>query len=301
MPDRPAHTRDRTLPAWLSATLIGGAFVALVVLEKRYPLRSQKSEPSLRRIARNLAVAATSAAAVTVTDAPVTAPLTRLVSRRRWGIVQKLRLPLWMQIPLTIALLDYTLYLWHTAFHKIPALWRFHQVHHVDLDMDTSTGIRFHFGEMVLSVLLRIGQILLIGVTPLAMSIWNVWLLCEVMFHHSNARLPERIERMLGRFIVTPRMHGIHHSIKPEELHSNLSSGLTIWDWLHGTLKRDVPQERITIGVAAYRDWRELIYRKLMPMPFRREQRVPTIARPAPGSGLPFPRRARFASPASLR
>jgi sterol desaturase/sphingolipid hydroxylase (fatty acid hydroxylase superfamily) len=96
------------------------------------------------------------------------------------------------------------------------------------------------------------------------------------MFHHSNVQLPYRLERWLSKLIVTPRMHGIHHSIVPEELNSNWSSGLTIWDWLHGTLTLNVPQEQITIGVAAYRDPREVVLPRLMKMPFSREQRDPS-------------------------
>jgi sterol desaturase/sphingolipid hydroxylase (fatty acid hydroxylase superfamily) len=262
------------VPGWLSALLIGGTFATLVYLEARQPLRGKRSEPKLRRTIRNLAVAATSAAALQISDAPITLPLARLVKRRQLGLVKWLRLPRWLEIPVALALLDYTLYLWHVAHHKVPLLWRLHQVHHVDLDMDASTGIRFHFGEMVLSVLLRIGQILLIGVSPLTLSIWNTWILIEVMFHHSNVHLPHRLERWLSRLIVTPRMHGVHHSIVPEETNSNWSSGLTVWDWLHGTLRLNVPQDQITLGVPAYRDARELTYPKLMKMPVA-EQRNP--------------------------
>jgi sterol desaturase/sphingolipid hydroxylase (fatty acid hydroxylase superfamily) len=267
--------RSAQLPAWISAVAVGGTFAALVLLELRSPLRRKQTEPKLRRNIRNMAVAATAAAAIQLCDAPVTKPLVRVVERRRWGMVNWLRLPRWLEIPLSLLLLDYTLYLWHVAFHKVPALWRLHQVHHVDLDMDTSTAIRFHFGEMVLSVILRTAQILLIGVSRFTFSIWNTWLLCEVMFHHSNVQLPCRVERWLSRVVVTPRMHGIHHSIVPEELNSNWSSGLTLWDYLHGTLRLNVPQEQITIGVAAYRDPHEVTYPKLMTMPFVQEQRDP--------------------------
>lgn len=263
------------MPGWLSAAIVGGTFITLALLELRRPLRSNNAEPKLRRIARNLAVAATSAAAIQLLDTPITNPLTRFVDRRGWGLIKRVNLPVWLEVPAALTLLDYTLYLWHVAFHKVPWLWRFHQVHHVDLDMDTSTAVRFHFGEMVLSVILRSGQIVLIGVSPLTMSVWNTCLLCEVMFHHSNVNLPYAVERWLSKFIVTPRMHGIHHSIAPEELNSNWSSGLTLWDWLHRTLRLNVPLDQIKIGVAAYRDPGEVTFPKLMEMPFDREQRVP--------------------------
>ena len=268
------------MPGWLSAAITGGVFIGLVLLELRRPLRKRKSERKLRRNIRNMAVAGTSAVAVMLTSAPVTTPLTRWVHRRNWGLVKWLRLPIWLELPVALILLDYLLYLWHVAFHKAAFLWRFHQVHHVDLDMDASTAIRFHFGEMVMSTALQILQILSIGVTPLTFSIWNTWLISEIMFHHSNVELPFGVERWLCKIVVTPRMHGIHHSLVREELNSNWSSGLTVWDWLHGTLRLNVPQSHLTLGVAAFPDAKELTYPKLMKMPFDEQQRYPPWVRP---------------------
>ena len=256
------------MPGWLSSAITGGIFMVLVLLELRRPLRKGKSEPKLRRNVRNMAVAGTSAVAVMLTGTPVTTPLTKWVQRRNWGLVKWLQLPLWLEVPIALILLDYLLYLWHVAFHKVPFLWRFHQVHHVDLDMDASTAIRFHFGEMALSTALQTFQILTIGVSPLTFSIWNTWLVSEVMFQHSNVELPFGLERWLCKIIVTPRMHGIHHSLVTEELSSNWSSGLTLWDRLHGTLRLNVPQNHLTLGLAAYPDAEEVTYPKLMEMSF---------------------------------
>jgi hypothetical protein len=100
------------------------------------------------------------------------------------------------------------------------------------------------------------------------------------MFQHSNVELPFSLERWLCKIIVTPRMHGIHHSLVPEELSSNWSSGLTLWDRLHGTLRLNVPQNHLTLGVAAYPDSKEVTYPKLMEMPFDEQQRYPPWVRP---------------------
>jgi sterol desaturase/sphingolipid hydroxylase (fatty acid hydroxylase superfamily) len=267
------------IPGWLSAAIVSGIFMGLVLLEWRRPLRKKTSEPKLRRNVRNMFVAGTSAVAVMLTSTPVTTPLTKWVHRRNWGLLKSLRLPCWLEVPLALILLDYSLYLWHVAFHKVPFLWRFHQVHHVDLDMDASTAIRFHFGEMAISTGLQTFQILTIGVSPLTFSIWKIWLISEVIFHHSNVELPFPVERWLCKIIVTPRMHGIHHSLVPEELNSNWSSGLTLWDRLHGTLRLNVPQNHLTLGVAAYPDPSEVTYPKLLKMPFD-EQRYPPGMRP---------------------
>jgi sterol desaturase/sphingolipid hydroxylase (fatty acid hydroxylase superfamily) len=270
------------IPTWISAPLILGAFGALVWLERRRPLR-QAVEPKLRHEARNLAVAVVSAAALRLTERPVVERLTALVERRRWGLLKRARLPEWMEVTLAVLLMDYTLYLWHVLTHRSPLLWRFHVAHHVDLDLDASTALRFHFAELVLSVPWRAAQVLVLGISPLSFSVWQTFLFLCIMFHHSNVRLPVRVERPLNHLVVTPRMHGIHHSIVREETDSNWSSGLTLWDWLHGTLRLGVPQEEITIGVPAYRQPEEVALSEILLMPFGEER--PTWL--LPGNGQP--------------
>ncbi|HZU34431.1 MAG TPA: sterol desaturase family protein, partial [Gemmataceae bacterium] len=244
----------RKVPGWLNGLLIGGTVAALWWLERRRPLRRGIVEPLVRRQGRNLAMAALSAASIQAAEKPVVGPLAQLVERRRWGLLQRLELPTWLEVPLGVALLDYTLYLWHILTHRVSFLWHFHLPHHVDLDMDASTALRFHFGEMLLSVPWRACQVLVIGARPLTLSVWQTATLMEIMFHHSNVELPLGVECWLSWLVVTPRMHGIHHSAVEDETNSNWSSGLAIWDRLHGTFRLDVPQEDITIGVPAYRN-----------------------------------------------
>jgi sterol desaturase/sphingolipid hydroxylase (fatty acid hydroxylase superfamily) len=262
--------------------LVGGTFAALWWLERRRPLR-RPVEPKLRREGRNLAVAGLAALTVRLAERPVVGPLAALVERRRWGLVQRLPLPGWLRLPLAVGLLDYTLFLWHILTHRVPALWRFHLAHHVDLDLDASTALRFHFGELALSVPWRAAQVLLLGVGPRALAVWQTATLMEVMFHHSNVELPAGLERWLCRLVVTPRVHGILHSVVPEETGSNWSSGLTVWDWLHGTLRLKVPQAAVTVGVPAYRDPAEVTLPRVLAMPFGPQR--PTWQ--WPGDGVP--------------
>ena len=259
------------VPSWLSGALVLGAFGALLWLERRRPLREER-EPKLRRSARNLAVAAAGAAALRLTEAPLAERLTALVERRRFGLLKLMRLPLWLEVAAAVVLLDYTLYLWHVLTHRAPWLWRFHVVHHIDLDLDATTALRFHFTELVISVPWRAAQILIIGVSPLAFSFWQTLLMLSILFHHSNVRLPVGFERGLNLFVVTPRMHGIHHSTVKEETNSNWSSGLTFWDRLHGTLRLDVSQDAIDIGVPAYREPREVGLASMLALPFGEER-----------------------------
>lgn len=271
--NRPDNSQQcQSVPPWLGALTVGAAFCLLLWGESKRPLRRSAPEPKLRRNVRNLAIAGIAGITLQLAEAPVTPYLTRLVERRRWGLVKRLPLPLWADVTLAVVLLDYTFYLWHALNHKVPFLWRFHQPHHVDLGLDTSTALRFHFGELSISVGWRASQILLIGVSPFALSVWQLLMLVEIMFHHSNLKLPIRTERVLSKLIVTPRLHGIHHSIIKQEQESNWSSGLTVWDYLHGTLRENIPQSELTMGVPAYLDPTDTDFADVVVMPFH-EQR----------------------------
>ena len=156
--------------------------------------------------------------------------------------------------------------MWHRLNHRAPPLWRFHLVHHIDRDLDASTALRFHFGEMALAAFFRAAQVRFLGVDAEALAWWQRMLLVSILFHHSNIELTSDADAQLVRFIVTPRMHGIHHSDREEETQSNWSSLFTCWDMLHRTFVYGVPQESITIGVPA---WKEpLTTGKLLAIPF---------------------------------
>ncbi len=244
-----------------------GAFASLLWLEWKRPLRRAR-EPKLRRDVRNLAIAGTAAIALRCTEQPAIAALMPVLVRCNWGLVRRTRLPLWAEVPVSVALMDYTLYVWHVLTHKVPWLWRFHVAHHVDLDLDASTAIRFHFGELTQSVAWRCAQLIAIGPSPFALSVWQTFLILCILFHHSNVRLPGPVERRIAIFVMTPRLHGIHHSTVEEETNSNWSSGLTVWDWLHRTLRTGPSQDEITIGVPAYHDPAAVTLPRILALPF---------------------------------
>ncbi len=274
--------KNHKLPSWLSGALVVCAAGLLWLLESRRPLR-RETEPKLRRNARNVLMAGLAAATLQLVELPLIQPLTALVQKRRWGLLKCVHLPTWLEVTLAVVLMDYTLYLWHVLMHRVPYLWRFHIVHHVDLDLDASTALRFHAGELAIATGWRAGQVALIGVSALSLSVWQTFLLLSVLFHHSNIRLPVEVERQLNRVLVTPRMHGIHHSIVEDETNANWSSGLTLWDWMHGTLRLNIPQDTITIGVPAYRAPEEVELGQILKLPFV-EQRPTWIL---PGDGQP--------------
>jgi sterol desaturase/sphingolipid hydroxylase (fatty acid hydroxylase superfamily) len=232
------------LTKWLTPALTLGAFGALAWAEERRPLRKRVASRE-DRFAENVAMAAAAA----VATALIQRPLLARAKRSRGGLLAHIELPRPLRTVAGVLLLDYTLWWWHWMNHRVPPLWLFHRVHHADLDLDVSTGIRFHPGEMALSAIFRAAQVRILGVNDEALRLWQRLLLVSILFHHSNLRLPEAADRALAKTIVTPRMHGIHHSNREEETNSNWSSLLSWWDWLHGTIRLDRPQSEITIGV----------------------------------------------------
>jgi sterol desaturase/sphingolipid hydroxylase (fatty acid hydroxylase superfamily) len=245
-----------------------GVLAGLVLLERKRPLRRER-ESKLRRNGRNLVVASLGALTVHLLEAPVVRPLAGLVGQKRLGLLKRLNLPRPLEIVAVVVLMDYTLYLWHVLTHRVPFLWRFHAVHHVDLDLDASTALRFHFGELAVSVPYRAAQVLLIGVDAEALSYWQTFLSLSILFHHSNICLPRRFESVLSWLLVTPRMHGIHHSNEPGEANSNWSSGLACWDRIHRTFRLDIPQEQIHIGVKGIDTEERVRLPEILTQPFR--------------------------------
>lgn len=261
-------------PGGVTGAIVAAAGLALLVwAERRHRLRTAPQavdERSTERVATNLAIAGLTAAAVQLTMAPVVEPLSRWVERKGIGLTQRMRGPAWARDAVAVLLLDYTLYWWHVVEHRSALLYRLHQVHHADLALDTTTAARFHFGELLTSVPWRSGQVLLIGASPRALRTWERLTMASVLFHHSNLRLPVWMERLLAMLIMTPRLHGIHHSIVQHEQDSNWSSGLTLWDRLHGTFRDDVPQASIEIGVPAYRSPDDVTLERSLTMPMHR-------------------------------
>ena len=257
---------DRELPGWLGGLLIVGTGLAILYFENKRPLRRARQD-KIRRNIRNLIMSVTTAATIRSSEKPLTGYLMKKGEQHNFGLLRMVRLPVWLEVCLSVVLLDYTLFVWHYLTHRVPLLWRLHQAHHVDLDLDASTALRFHPIEMLLSAPWRGAQVFFLGISPLALSTWQLLTLLEIMFHHSNIRLPYDFERKLVRLIVTPRMHGIHHSIVREETDSNWSTIFTWPDLLHGTLQLNIPQEKITIGVPAFQDPQELTIGQVLLMP----------------------------------
>jgi len=257
--------------ALAGGTLLAAGALALFVLERRRPLRRQTQEEPAR-ILRNLALGAMSIMVINLVETPLVRPLAKRAEQRRRGLVQLLPAPAWLRDAAAVLLMDYTIYLWHVATHRVPLLWRFHLVHHIDRDLDSTTALRFHAADMAVSAPYRAAQVAVIGASPRALQLWQGWFFLSVLFHHSNVRLPARLERVLARLVTTPRMHGIHHSQVKGETESNWSSGLSLWDHLHGTFRLDVPQDAVAVGVPGYRDAADTRLGLALRLPFVRQR-----------------------------
>lgn len=244
------------------------SFAAIAVVEELRPLR-RRVERKSRHVGRDVIIAALSGLVNAIVEQQIVSPVAGKVARRRLGLLNLIPLPRPARVLLGVLLLDYALWLWHVANHRAPALWRFHRVHHVDLDLDSWTALRFHFGEMALAGLIRMLKIRLIGADPLAVAVWQSLLLPSIFFHHSKIALPWNVERALSRILVTPRMHAIHHSTVREEADSNWASLFSLWDFLHGTFRLDVPQSAITIGVPRYQSPRDVTLGSVLALPLR--------------------------------
>lgn len=247
-------------------------FILLLFLQYKWSLRRWVQQLS-RRFLTNAGVAVPTFGVLRLVLIPAEIAVAYWALQHEFGLLHFFSLSPWLNGFLAFLLLDYLLYIWHWLNHKIPFLWRFHNVHHTDLDLGVTTAFRFHFGEMLLSAFFRAAGILLIGAGPIAVLIYEVAFEASVAFHHSNWRLPYRLERFLSWIVVTPRMHGIHHSIVQCETNSNYSNLLTIWDRIHRTIRLNVHQDDIVIGVPGYQeDGHDQTLRGLLTLPFRRQK-----------------------------
>jgi sterol desaturase/sphingolipid hydroxylase (fatty acid hydroxylase superfamily) len=193
---------------------------------------------------------------------------------RGWGLFNVLGLPGWLAGVLGFVLLDLIIYAQHVVFHHVPVLWRLHRMHHADLDIDVTTGVRFHPIEILLSMLIKIAAVLAFGIPVLSVVLFEVVLNATSMFNHSNVAMPERLDRVIRWFVVTPDMHRVHHSIERRETDSNFGFNLPWWDRLFGTY-RPAPEAGhggMTIGIPIFRDPRELRLDRLLTQPFRNDR-----------------------------
>ncbi len=240
--------------------------IAWEILAPRRPLQTAKPQ----RWFANLGIAVINAALLRFLFASGAMGVAVLAYEKSWGLFNTVSWPIWIEILLGLIVLDLALYLQHVMFHALPTLWRLHMMHHSDMDLDVTTGVRFHPAEVAVSMLIKLGAVILIGTSPLAVLLFEVLLNGTSMFNHSNIRIPTNIDRALRWIIVTPDMHRIHHSTLPHETNRNFGFNLPWWDRLLGTYLNDPSESHQTmpLGLAHLKDPSDLTLQGILILPF---------------------------------
>jgi sterol desaturase/sphingolipid hydroxylase (fatty acid hydroxylase superfamily) len=260
-------------PEQAIAVRVGGAaviFAGLALWEWLAP-RRQLAVGRAPRWPGNLGILAVDIVAVRLVAPTAVVGVALFASARGWGLLAAAGAPGWAAIVLGVIALDLTIYVQHVVFHHVPLLWRLHRMHHADLDIDVTTGLRFHPLEILLSLAIKMAAVLVLGVPALAVVIFEVLLNATSMFNHSNVKLPAWLEPIVRWIVVTPQMHQVHHSIERRETDSNFGFNLPWWDRLFGTYraKPAAGEQDMTIGLPIFRDLAESRIMRLLTQPFR--------------------------------
>lgn len=267
----------------ICSVLVAAWFLLLLLAERRWPLR--RPQHSWReRLIPNVTLSMLAYGAGALVVRPAVAFVTDFAMGQPVGLLS--RLPnSWGTVRFAAGFLtlDFTFYLWHRLNHRWSFLWRFHRVHHIDPDMDVTTTFRFHPVEILLSLALTMAQVVVLGVSPATFLVYGFVFQVATSFHHANVHLPAGLQRVLALFVVTPPMHGIHHSSVIEESGTNFSVVFNGWDRLLGTLNQAVPQDGIRVGVAGFDDAASNRTRALLLDPFGREGARHPAGVPVPG------------------
>lgn len=251
--------------------LLAAAFLVLFAIERVRPLRKAKRR-LWSRLVVNAVVSAIAIGIALVVVRPLALEVLQWTSDRNTGLANLIAMPAAVEAVFCFLLLDLSFYYWHRVNHTWPWLWRFHNTHHIDPDLDVSTAMRFHGVEIAYSSAFRALQVLVIGGTAGVLIAYELCFQLNTFIQHSNIRMPIRVERWLNLLLVTPRMHGIHHSQRFQEANANWSTVFSLWDRLHGTLNLNVPQARIDIGIAGYADPRDNTIIAILAAPFRKQR-----------------------------
>jgi sterol desaturase/sphingolipid hydroxylase (fatty acid hydroxylase superfamily) len=247
-----------------------GVFAAMALWELFAPRRALRASKAVRW-PNNLALVALGTLLLRLLFPLLAVGLAVLAAERGWGLLNRVDLPDWLAFVLAVALLDFAIYVQHVLFHAVPPLWRLHRMHHTDLDVDVTTGARFHPIEILLSMGIKLAVVALLGPPAGAVVVFEVLLNATSLFNHGNVRLPSALDRWVRWVVVTPDMHRVHHSVYREETDSNFGFNVPWWDRLFGTY-RDQPaagHEGMTIGIEQFRDARELRLDRMLVQPFR--------------------------------
>jgi sterol desaturase/sphingolipid hydroxylase (fatty acid hydroxylase superfamily) len=247
-----------------------GVLVLMLVLESLIP-RHPTVDSKPRRLAINFSLTGFNVLLVRWVLGGAAVGMAHFAGQQGWGLLNYLNWPVAVEMAVGVVFLDLMIYLQHVVLHMIPFFWRFHRVHHSDLDLDVSSGFRFHPLEILGSMIYKLGLVAALGPSVMTVVVFEAILSGMAQFTHSNIKLPLGLDRALRWLFVTPDMHRIHHSVEIAETNSNYGFNLSIWDRLLGTYIHDgkKPQPEIVIGVPEFRTPEQVSLPQLVLMPFQ--------------------------------
>lgn len=255
--------------ASLRLGLFTGIFLLMIVWEGLWP-RRMLTTPKRARWVGNMGITLLNTAGLRLFFPLLAVDVAALAQERGWGLLSTLQLSHAWSFLLGVLVLDFIVYLQHVMFHTIPLFWRLHMVHHADLDVDATTGLRFHPIEVFLSMALKMAVVVVLGPSPEAVLFFEVALNATSLFNHGNVRLSPGIDKVLRLLVVTPDMHRVHHSVTIRETNSNFGFNFPWWDRILGTY-RDQPaagHTNMVIGLSQFRDPRRLSLPWMLFLPF---------------------------------
>ena len=255
--------------ATIRMTFFVGIFVIVALIELAVPRRPLTTSKAGRWFA-NIGIVIINTVVLRLLVPAGAVGLSVWVGRQGWGVFNYLGWPIWIEVILSVILLDFVIYLQHLMFHAVPLLWRFHMMHHADLDYDLTTGTRFHPIEIIISLGIKATAISVLGAPAVGVIIFEILLNGTAMFNHGNFYIPLGIDRILRLMVVTPDMHRVHHSVFPSETNSNFGFNLPWWDRLMGTYRAQPTKghDGMTIGLNQFRDAARLTLPRIIALPF---------------------------------
>ncbi len=257
-------------PSWIRLSCFVGVLLLCTLWENKLPRKTLTVSRTFRWV-NNLSLVALNSAVIVIVMPIMAFQAAVITTENHWGLLNLASVPLWLNVLLSVVFLDFVIYVQHVVFHRVPLLWKLHRMHHADLDIDVTTGTRFHPIEILLSMIVKIGAVFVLGVSPVAIVIFEIVLNASAMFNHSNAKLALPVDDWLRKLIVTPDMHRVHHSVIPRETHSNFGFFLSVWDRMFSTYQAqpELGHDHMVIGLPNIRDQKEQRLDKLITQPFR--------------------------------
>jgi sterol desaturase/sphingolipid hydroxylase (fatty acid hydroxylase superfamily) len=249
-----------------------GVFALMAIGELLWPKRARPFSRR-RRWPHNIAVVVIDTFLARIVLSAGATGVAFIAEQHGWGLFNAVSVPRVISLTASVIVLDLAIYAQHWVFHHVPWLWRLHRMHHADLDVDVTTGARFHPVEILLSLGIKAVIVMALGAPAISVLIFEVLLNATSMFNHTNVRIPAPMEPILRWLLVTPDMHRVHHSIVVRETNSNFGFNLPWWDWLFGTYRAqpEAGHEQMTLGLQEFRNPKELRIDRLLVQPFRKK------------------------------